>query len=53
MSFGRTNAPDKLMDLMNTVFWNYLDSFVIIFIDDILEYLNNEGDDMDHLRVVL
>ena len=38
---------------MNRVFQNYLDSFVIVFIDNILVYLKNEGDHMTHLRVVL
>ena len=52
MSFGITNAL-ALMDLMNRVFRSYLDSFVIVFIDDILVYSENEGDHMDHLRVVL
>ena len=41
------------MDLMNTVFQSYLDSFFIVFIDDILVYSKNEGDHMNHLRVVL
>ena len=41
-----------LMDLMNRVFQNYLDSFFIVFINDILVYLKNEGDHMNHIRVV-
>ena len=41
------------MDLMNRVFRNYLDSFFIVFIDDILVYLKNEGEHMDHLKVVV
>ena len=53
MSFGLTNAPTKFMDLMNRVFQSYLDSFFIVFIDDMLVYSKNEGDHMDHLRVVL
>ena len=52
MSFGLTNAPTTFMDLMNMVFRNYLDSFVIVFIDDILVYSKNEGEHMGHLRVV-
>ena len=38
MSFGLTNASAALMDLMNRVFEEYLDKFVIFFIDDILVY---------------
>ena len=50
-SFGLANAPAAFMDLMNKVFRNYLDSFVILFIDDILVYSKNEKDHMGHLRV--
>ena len=53
MSFGLTNTLAAFMDLMDRVFQNYLDSFVIVFINDILVYLKNEGDHMDHVRVVL
>ena len=36
MPFGLTNVPVAFMDLMNRVFSDYLDKFVIVFIDDIL-----------------
>ena len=53
MTFGHTNALAAFMDLMNRVFQNYLGSFVIVFIDDILVYCKNEDDHMGHLRVVM
>ena len=53
MSFCLTNATMTFMDLMNRVFRNYLDYFMIVFTDDILVYSKNEIDHMGHLRVVL
>ena len=53
MSFGYTNAIASFIDLMDRVFRNYLDSFIIVFIDDFLVYLKNEGDYMNYLRAVL
>ena len=38
MSFGLTNAHAVFMDLMNRVFREYLDKFIIVFINDILVY---------------
>jgi hypothetical protein len=38
MSFRLTNAPAYFMYLMNIVFMDYLDKFVVVFIDDILLY---------------
>ena len=53
MSFGLTNAPAYFMFLMNTVFMPELDKFVVVFIDDILVYSENEKDHEEHLRIVL
>ena len=38
------------MDLMNRVFYDYFDSFVIVFIDNILIYSKNENGNESHLR---
>jgi hypothetical protein len=53
MSFGLTNAPAYFMNLMNKVFMEYLDRFVVVFIDDILIYSKSDIDHDEHLRLVL
>jgi hypothetical protein len=51
--FGLTNAPTVFMCLMNGIFRNYLDTFVIVFLDDILIYSKSEEEHEHHLRLVL
>nr|GEZ23141.1 putative reverse transcriptase domain-containing protein [Tanacetum cinerariifolium] len=41
------------MDLMNRIFHEYLDKFVIVFIDDILVFSKSKEEHEDHLRAVL
>ncbi|WVZ97914.1 hypothetical protein U9M48_043416 [Paspalum notatum var. saurae] len=54
MSFGLTNTPAYFMNLiMNKVFMEYLDKFVVVLIDDILIYSKTEEEHEEHLRLVL
>ena len=51
--FGLSNAPVVFMFLMNGVFRDHLDKFVIVFLDDILVYSKLEEEHEKHLRMVL
>jgi hypothetical protein len=51
--FGLTNAPTIFMCLMNGIFRNYLDKFIIVFLNDILIYSKSEEEHEHHLRLVL
>jgi hypothetical protein len=53
MSFGLTNALAHLMYLMNSIFMEELDKFIIVFIDDILVYSKSMEEHEEHLRVIL
>jgi hypothetical protein len=53
MYFGLTKAPTYCMDLMNKEFMEYLDKFVVVFINDVLVYSKDEEEHMEHLCLVL
>jgi hypothetical protein len=53
MSFGLTNALAYFMSLVNKMFMEYLDRFVVVFIDNNLVYSKNDSDHEEHLRMVL
>jgi hypothetical protein len=53
LSFGLTNAPTYFMYPMNKLFMEYLDKFVVVFIDDIMVYSNTEEEHEEYLRLVL
>jgi hypothetical protein len=53
MSFGLTNPAAYFMYLMNKVFIEYQDKFVVVFINDILVYSRSEEQHEEHLRLAL
>jgi hypothetical protein len=53
MSFGLTNAPTHFMYLMNYVFMEELNKFVVVFIDDILVFSKGKKEHEEHLRIAL
>jgi hypothetical protein len=53
ISFGLTNAPAYFMYMMNKVFMEYLDKFIMVFIDDILVYSRSEEEHEGHPCLVL
>jgi hypothetical protein len=53
MSFELTNAPEHFMYLMNSIFMEELDMFIVVFIDEILVYSKSTEEHEDHLRVML
>jgi hypothetical protein len=53
MPFGLANAPFVFVDLMTWVFHEYLDSFVVVFINDILVYSANHVEHEEHLKTMM
>jgi hypothetical protein len=51
--FGLHNAVATFMRLMNDLFFPYLDSFVIVYLDDILVYSSTWKEHISHLMQVL
>ena len=53
MPFGLTNAPAAFQRFMNNIFSDLLDVYVVIYLDDILIYLNNMSEHHWHVKEVL
>ena len=53
MPFGLTNAPASMQQLMNDALHEYLDVFIIVYLDDVLIYSTNEKEHVKHVKLVL
>ncbi|KAL0199986.1 hypothetical protein M9458_003173, partial [Cirrhinus mrigala] len=53
MPFGLSNSPSVFQAMINDVFRDMLNKFVIVYIDDILVYSENLQDHIQHVRAVL
>jgi hypothetical protein len=53
MSFGLTNAPAAFMEAINRMLHDYLDDFIVVFLDNILIYSKSEEEHERHLSLIL
>ena len=53
MPFGLKNAPATFVQMMNDIFKDFLDIFVVVYLDDILIFSKDEKQHAEHLRMVL
>ena len=51
--FGLRNAPSAAQRLANTVFWDFLDEFLIVFMDDILIYAKTDEEMLHRIQLLL
>jgi hypothetical protein len=52
MPFGLTNAPVMFCNLINDVLYDYLDRFVVVYLDDIVIYSDSLEEHLLHLKLV-
>ena len=53
MTFGLTNAPATFMKLMDDILWPFTDSFVVVYLDNVLIFSQSWDDHVHHIRQVL
>ena len=53
LSFGLTNAPATFQGVMNRVFHKFIRNFVLVYMDDILNFSKNEEEYVSHLAQIL
>jgi hypothetical protein len=53
MPFGPTNAPASFQNLINNTLRDFLDIFVVVYLDDVLIFSSNMEEHQNHVRLVL
>ncbi|GBG72360.1 hypothetical protein CBR_g11938, partial [Chara braunii] len=53
MPLGLCNAPDTFQHAMNRIFHDYLDKFIVVYLDDILIFSRTVEEHAEHLKIVL
>ncbi|MBW0565761.1 hypothetical protein O181_105476 [Austropuccinia psidii MF-1] len=53
MPFGLTNAPASFQNLVNDIFADFLDVFVVVYLDDIMVFSSSEEEHVKHVASVL
>ena len=53
MNFGLANAPSYFQAFMNKIFSDYVDVFMVLYLDDILIFSSSLEEHVDHVRKVL
>lgn len=52
MAIGLCNAPATFQTLMNSIFFDHIDSFIVVYIDDLLIFSKTKDEHIQHLRIV-
>ncbi|MBW0499957.1 hypothetical protein O181_039672 [Austropuccinia psidii MF-1] len=53
MPFGLTNAPASFQNLVNDIFYDLLDIYVVVYLDDIMVFSKSEEEHFTHVYTVL